>query len=342
MLTLDIFKNDAFSLAELTAAINEMPFVPGQAGKLGIFAERGVSTTRIEIENRKGTLALIPNTPRGGVGVKNTRDPRNMRIFIPPHLKPSDEIYAEEIQNKRPFGKMTELQTAQGEVSDRMQRMLSSLDATVEYGRIGALKGVVYDADGATVIYNYFTEFGVAQISVDFVLGTATTSILAKCMEVREKMQEELGQQGGDDLEVVVFCGKTWFEKLITHAEVKEAYKHYESVQQALNPLQQDLRYRGFKFGGLTFVVYRGNVSGVPFVAAGEAHAFPVNVPGLFETYFAPADYMETVNTPGLPRYAKMAPDPSGFNRFWAVETQSNPLSICTRPRTLVKLITSN
>ena len=47
-------------------------------------------------------------------------------------------------------------------------------------------------------------------------------------------------------------------------------------------------------------------------------------------------DFVETVNTVGLPRYAKQAIDDE-FGRWVKVHSQSNPLPICTRPRVLVK-----
>jgi hypothetical protein len=52
--------------------------------------------------------------------------------------------------------------------------------------------------DGAGVtLYNYFTEFGPAQLSVDFLLGTATTNIQAPKTpkgrrEVLRKVETEL------------------------------------------------------------------------------------------------------------------------------------------------------
>ena len=341
MPTLDIFKKDGFSLTSLTASVNKLPFVPGAASKTGIFDTKGVSTLTIEVEMREGRIVLIANSERGSAAKQNTRDSRNLRYFKTAHLKLADRIMADEIQGKRKFGTDSELVTAQDEVAERQIKMLKSHDATVEYGRIGAIKGLIYDANGTTLLYDLFNEFGVAQQAVDFALGTATTDIIEKCTEVREKIQDALGAEGSDDLEVTMFCGKTWFNKFIKHAKVAEAYKFYQTTQANMNPLQVDLRYKGFKFGDITFVVYRGNVSGVPFVNANEAHAFATNVPSLFITRYAPADYMETVNTEGLPRYSKMAFDVM-YNRWVEVETQSNPISLCTRPETLLKATTSN
>ena len=50
----------------------------------------------------------------------------------------------------------------------------------------------------------------------------------------------------------------------------------------------------------------------------------------------APADFVETANTIGLPRYAKQAVDQQ-FARWVMLHVQSNPLPICTRPRVLIK-----
>jgi hypothetical protein len=53
-------------------------------------------------------------------------------------------------------------------------------------------------------------------------------------------------------------------------------------------------------------------------------------MPNLFKTFLAPADYIEPVNTLGLPRYAKATP--SHNNKSVRLEMQANPLSLCERP----------
>ena len=62
---------------------------------------------------------------------------------------------------------------------------------------------------------------------------------------------------------------------------------------------------------------------------------FPLGVPNLFRTVYAPADYVETVNTLGLPRYAKQWMSQNG--KRIEMESQSNALSYCTRPRVLLQ-----
>jgi len=57
----------------------------------------------------------------------------------------------------------------------------------------------------------------------------------------------------------------------------------------------------------------------------------------IFTTYFAPADFNETVNTIGKRMYAKSFVDPE-LQRFTKLHAQSNPLSICLRPRAVIRV----
>lgn len=88
--------------------------------------------------------------------------------------------------------------------------------------------------------------------------------------------------------------------------------------------------------GGCTFERYRGRVGDIGYVADDEAHAVPEGVPELFITRFAPADYVEAVNTTGLPYYAKQ--ELMDFGKGVEIEAQSNPIHLCTRPKAIVKL----
>jgi hypothetical protein len=76
-------------------------------------------------------------------------------------------------------------------------------------------------------------------------------------------------------------------------------------------------------------------VGGTAFIDTNKCHIFPTGVPGFFRTYFAPADYMETVNTVGQRIYSKQYEMPNG--KGVNLDAQSNVLSLCTRPTALIK-----
>ena len=135
---------------------------------------------------------------------------------------------------------------------------------------------------------------------------------------------------------VHVLCSPDFFRALTTHKEVKTAYANWQQGAILIN----DVR-RGFTYAGITFEEYRGQATTPAgttrrFIAAGAAHAFPQGTVDTFGTYFAPADFNETVNTIGLALYAKQ--EPRKFDRGTDLHTQSNPLPMCHRPGVLVKL----
>ncbi|MFH1157609.1 MAG: major capsid protein [Pseudomonadota bacterium] len=334
MQALDISNNDAFSVISLTDTINKLPYLPGQAGRLGIFEETGVSTTTVMLEEAEGKLSLIPTTPRGAPAVQNKINKRKARSLAVPHLTLEDTILADEVQNRNVLGRSNELATVQTIVNTRLKDMVRWHDITLEHLRIGAVKGQILDADGSTVLYDLFTEFGVSQhTEIDFDLDNgspAAGAVKKKCHDVTRKIADELG--GASFNYVHAFCSASFFDDLVTHPEVEESYRRYQ--ESAF--LREGHARKAVEYAGIVFEEYYGGNSGGSFIPDNKAHFFPVGVPGLFRQYNAPADFVETVNTLGLPRYAKQAIDQE-FGRWVKLHTQSNPLPICTRPRTLIK-----
>ncbi len=338
MATLDVFNSNAFSVVSLTDAINKVPFIPGKIGQLGLFTESGVTTTTVMIEERQGSLNLIETTSRGAPAVQNHVNKRKARSFVVPHVAMEDTIMADEVQNIRSFGSENEIESIQQVVQFRLMEMSNKHDATLEHLRMGAIKGQILDADGTTVIYDLFNEFGVTPYdTIDFDLANATPvkgSVKRACHGITRSIQDELGAQTYDHIHA--YCGSDFFDALTTHPEVTKAYDRYqESVF-----LRTGQARKQFEYADIVFEEYRGKVGGVDYTETGMVYFFPVGVPNLFRQYNAPADFVETVNTVGLPRYAKQAIDDE-FGRWVKVHTQSNPLPICTRPRVLMKGVKS-
>ncbi|WP_176307948.1 major capsid protein [Burkholderia ambifaria] len=329
MADIALFQDDAFSLSSLSAAINEQPYVPGRIGTLGLFEEDGITTTTVQIERDGDTLSLVASGQRGAPAAVVAGSKRNMIPFNTVHLPQRAVIMADEIANLRAFGSETELEALQTVVNRRLAKMRRQLDATHEFHRIGAIKGAVLDADGKTVLIDLLKYFGIDQSVIAFELSTATTEIRQKCVEVQDAIEDALGAMTYTGVRVL--CGREFWNKLIVAKSVKETY--LASVMAA--QLRGDAR-DAFDFGGCTFERYRGRVGDVGYVADDEAHAVPEGVSDLFITRFAPADYVEAVNTTGIPYYAKQELMP--FGKGVEIEAQSNPIHLCTRPKALIKL----
>lgn len=340
MSVLNIFQDDAFSVIQLTDAINKIPFVPGRAGMLVPWDEQGVSTLTVMIEEIEGVLTLVDPTPRGGPGTTVAKERRTARSLTIPHYQVDDAIYADEVQGIRAFGQETMVDTVQGLVNRRqLSHVQQRLDPTLEYQRIGAVKGVILNGSGST-LYNLFTEFGVSQIGeIDFDLDAASPGsgvLRKKCAGVVRAIADVLG--GTSFVGVHAFCGDAFFDDLLAHKEVVESYKGTPMAQVLREGYvyPNDQKINGaFEFGGIVWENYRGSVGSQKFVDTDKCHIFPVGVPGLFRTVYAPADYVETVNTIGLPRYSRQYMMPNG--KGVSLEVQMNALNYCTRPRTLIQ-----
>ena len=156
----------------------------------------------------------------------------------------------------------------------KLTRMRGKHAQTREYMEINALRGIVKDGAG-TELYDYFDEFGLAQQSVDFVLGTAGTNVQAKCREVLRDIETELKGETMNGVFALVSPG--FFDKLIGHCKVEEAYKYFSST--GAQPLREDTRRR-FPFAGIVFEEYNATVTlstgaTETLIPANEGHRLP-------------------------------------------------------------------
>lgn len=325
---INIFDSDAFSLTSLTAALNNAPFKPSLIGDSGLFSEEGISTLTATIESENGVLSLVEVKPRNGVPNPVAGAPRVIRPFLIPHLPTTSTIMADEVQGVRVFGSESDTDSIDAAVAKRAETMRRNIEYTIESHRLAAIMGNYIDANGAQI--SLATEFGVtAPTPISFALNSDTTKVRGKTLDVLTAIEDGLGGLAFSG--VHAYAGKDFWQALIDHPALKDTVLNWQAAQS----LRDDPRLV-IDFGGIRFERYRGT-SAVK-VADKEAWAFPVGVPDLFITRYAPANYIETVNTIGLPMYAKSEPLPMG--KGVKIEAQSNPLNINTRPAAVVKLTT--
>ncbi|MBP8169421.1 MAG: major capsid protein [Azonexus sp.] len=323
-----IFSTDLFTAESLTGSINKAPFVPGQIAALKLFEEEGIATTKASIELKNNTLQLVPSIGRGAPAPVFRPGQREGLSFECAHLIQRSTLLADSIQDVREFG-TTELKTLQGTLdNDHLAPMRLNLEATIEFHRIGAIKGQILDASGGVLI-DLWSEFGVSQQSIDVDLDTTTTKVVAKVMAAKRLAEGALGAAKPSGW--IALCSPAFFDALQGHPSVE----NFSVGWAAAAMLRDDVR-DSFSVGGVTFAEYRGSYNGTDFIPAGEAYLIPQGIPKLFITRFGPADYAEAVNTLGLPLYAKSHMLP--FNRGAMIEAQSNPVNLCSIPRAVIKL----
>ncbi|WP_419835412.1 major capsid protein [Endozoicomonas atrinae] len=193
MSLLDIFNDDAFSLTSLTATLNDLPYKPGRIGELGLFTESGINTTTAMVESRNGELILLPTSERGAPAPQAKGGKRKVRSFVIPHIPYDSTIVADEVRNVRAFGSESSLEGVRTVVNQRLSEMNANHEVTLEHLRLGAIKGQILDADGSSVIYDLFQEFGVSQQTHTFKFSDAATDVRIQCVKLRRKVDQALG-----------------------------------------------------------------------------------------------------------------------------------------------------
>jgi hypothetical protein len=339
----DIFSGDNFSVRSLTDAINIVPNMYGRVNQLGIFQEKAIDTTLVSVEFNHGVLNLIPKSDRGTPAPKNRTAKRSAKHFEVPRIALDDVILPSDIQNVRAFGSMN-MKTPESVTNDKLLELSNKHDITNEFLKCGALNGLVVDASGATIL-DIFTEFSVTQLvqAIDF--DDAAETVRAKFNAIKRHIKLALL---GDTMSYVhALCSPGYFDALIQSEEAKAAYTNYMNAQAvglgmaaaSANPLRDDVR-DGFMWQGIFFEEYLGTATDIAgtahnFIPDNTARYFPVGTNNTFREWHAPADWMETVNTMGLKKYAKVVPEDG--NRHVELLSQSNPLPICLRPDVLVQ-----
>lgn len=339
---LNIFATDpAFSVTTLTDAVNEIAVRPGRIGQLGLFAATSVATLSISLERIGDTIQLVAPSPRGGPGEVRDLPKRSMENLTIPHFQRDWSVVADEVQGIRAYGSETQVQTLQSVVGQKLALNVSDLDLTDEYARLGAIQGIVTYKGGETL--NLFAKFGVAQpteVGFDLSNTNPEAGILRKrCTGIIRSVRSALG--GVPFGYIHAFVGDNFFDALLAHNEVRETYIGWSEAQilrdsyigknRADNPM--------FEFGGIVWENYgaigSSGDAALLGIGADSAKFVPVGVPGLFRTYYGPADYVETVNTLGQRLYAKQWPMQNGKGVHG--EVQTNALHIVTRPGALLR-----
>lgn len=349
-LTMNIFDGDAFSNATMTAYVNQnVPFVPGFLGSLGLFTGEGVYTRLVQFDDEDGSLSLIASSPPGSAPEQSVNTKGTMRALSTVRLAREAVISAEQVASVRQLGSASQIQTAERLVYKRIEGpvgLKAALSFTLEHMYIGATDGTVYDADGVTELWNYFTHYGVSRPSaIDFTFSTMTADggvFKAKCMELKRSVVSALnGFAVPAGARIVVLCGDNFYDAASTNKEIVAARKAGGTGRtDAVKIISENGAYSSFEYGEITFVNYRGSADGAVAIGTDVARAFMMGVPGLFRTFFSPADTWDLVNTEGLPSYLIQRRERQTESSR-AFEIQSNPLAMCMRPLSLRRLTKS-
>lgn len=329
----NFFTPDLFTCAELSGAVMRLPWVPSLLRPY--FTEEGVRTTSITIDLDEVGIKLVSDSPRGSVGGQPSQGgPRKVVTIPSAHLSLYDTVHPEDVQDVRAFNS-TEPETIANRLARKQAALRRDIEATLEYHRVGAVKGQVLDADGSTVLFDSFAAFGKTKATKTIAFPAtagAKNTLLRNVMDIVDTVDVAMGGNAYGPL--MAICGANFWKWLTTGAETRAAYDQWYA-NHAAQFNHEDFLSGVFDYGGIRWCRYHKTVGGNALVATDKAHVFPTGN-GIFRTFYAPADYVETVNTDGQAFYSRM--EPKKFGKGYELEVQCNPISLCMFPEALVEV----
>jgi hypothetical protein len=336
MLTMDVFNQDIFSAISMSKAVDKMAYVPGLLGSIpGLFVPEPVRTKAIWIEERETGVVILQTTPRGTAPGQVGGDKRKARSFNTVRIAQSSRVTSEELAGIRAFGSDSELKQLAEEIGRRQFKIKQNFDLTWENLRMGAVTGIVKDADG-TPIYNWSNEFNQPQPDeVDFDLDNlapAEGALKKKCNLIVRSITK--GLQGvGVAQRIVAIVGDAFWDDLTNHPEVVKTYANWEAASALRGDLTKPWS-QPFRFGNIDWINYRGTDDGTTLtVGSDKAKFFPVGA-GIFRWAMSPGEGFAFNGTLGQNSYSNMLLDKD--RGWWAdVEMYSYPLPVCTMPGAL-------
>lgn len=338
MVTLDVFKSDAFKTTSLTSFVNKKPHIPSLLRSSGLFEVEPVRTATIWVEFKDGKIGLIPTDKRGAPIYQNEKQKRSATLLQTLRIAKADRITASELQDIRAEGQADILKEVQTEINLRVEQMTGDIDLTEENLMLGAIQGILVDSDGSTVIYNFYNEFSVTQpTEIDFDLDNASPvsgALKKKCTQVVRGMVRAGGNAMLPTTEIVAYCGDAFWDDLISHQEVQGAYNNWMAAQSMSNEVGV---YKPFRWGEISWLNYRGTDDGSTVaIGTDKVKFFPRGARGIFKIAYAPSESFEFVNQRGLARYSNIVID-KDRNEYADVEVKTYPLPYCTRPEVLFR-----
>lgn len=333
MASMNIFLNSAFSMTSLSGTVEKIDYVPQTLGELGIFEPMPVRTRNIFVERRDDALTLIGSSALGAPPDELGRDDRDLVPLRTTRLAKGFTLYASDIEDIRAFGSETELMQVQAEYLRRAARVRNDMDLTHEFHRLGALQGLLLDADGTTVIYNYFTEFGVtAPTPIVFNFSLATFNVRQACVDLVRSLTRGSGGVITSASQIHALAGDAFFDALVGHPTVERTYLNWAAAADLRGNGERGSAFSSFQYGGITWHNYRGtDDNSAVAIPSNTAKFFPVGASGVFKKAMAPAEFGPFIGTPGQDTYMINIIDRD--RQAWTRgELYSYPLYFCQRP----------
>ncbi len=328
------FGEDAFTQASMIRSLDRRPYVPNQLDSIIGFEPVRATTDTVYVISRQRYTNLIRSTLRGAPIEMAEPEDKNARPLRIPRFAKGDKLYAHELANIMPLEDETEIDRAMAEVARKQEKLIADAEATMEFQRLGALKGRLLDTNGDTLV-NFWTEFGISEPSdIDLTLDNANLTVgeLRALISTNLVMPIARASGAGNDPRFAIraVCGDNFWFKLTGHPAVEKTYLNYTAAAE----LRGEQLWESFNFAGVTWFHYRGTDDGTTMaISTNKAHVFPVGVPGMWQHVMGPMnESLPLLGQPGRRYYPFLERDKSDKQQWVQPEIYTYPLFVNARP----------
>jgi hypothetical protein len=332
---------NSFEVVDSTRELNTLPQTWTLLGDSGLFKDEFLSQNTVTFQESKGSIAIVKDQVRGSKPQTTTNDTRKIHSYSLTHHPLMDALYPDDIAGKSAYNDLSVADTEAAALLRKMQKIQKSFDITKEIARFQTITTGAAWAPNGTIVANFYSDFGFTRNEVDFVLGTATTEVLAKCEAIVRGFQDS-ATDGLIINSVTGYASPAFFAKLVQHAKVTQTHI-YQQVGQ-YNITQQRAGgmglYRKLSFGNINFIEVPTVLAGQALVPAGDCYFVAESDDDSFVTYYGPANRFGLVNTMAMPSYLWQFRDPRGTEI--TLEAEMNMLSCLRRPNLVARGYSSN
>lgn len=340
-MTVRSFTNN-FEVVDSTRELSILPQTWTLLGDSGLFKDEPLSQNTVTFQEVKGSIVIVNDQIRGTKPQTVSNDVRKIHSYSLTHHPLEDALYPDDIAGKSAYSDLSQADTEAAAMLRKMTKIRKSFDMTKEFARFKTLVTGQAWAPNGTIVADYYTDFGFTRNNVDFVFGTSTTDIVAKCESVIAGFQAT-ANDGVVITGVKCYAHPVFFAKLIAHAKVQNAYTYFSATEgQSIlrNRAGGMALYRKFYFAGIEFIEVGTGVNGATYIPSGEAYFVAETDDDSFVTYFGPANRFGLVNTIAMPQYMWQFTDPRGTQI--TIEAEMNMLNLLKRPNFVAKGTSSN
>lgn len=299
-----------FEVVDQTQSLLKVPQTWQLLGSSGLFQDESLTTHVATFQEVNGSLTVIGDSIPGSKPMSVGNDLRKIHSYALTHHNVVDSLYPSDIQGKSAYNDLSVEDTEAAQLVRKLEKIRRSFAVTREIARFKTLgTGNVWSPNG-TISGNFYSDFGYTRNEVDFVFGTATTDIIAKCESIIADFQAK-SQDGEIITGVTGYASPAFFTALIGHAKTQVSYSaqmqiaganiQRERAQNGAGALQL---YRTFNFGGIKFIEVPTVLAGTTLITAKDCIFVAEGTTDGFVSFYGPARRFGYIGTRAEIEYA--------------------------------------